>query len=93
MNNLPKDKDAVEKKIFICDIDNEAGDFEGDLARRSVGNFDITVKLIPCYNYIIYVKKLLQMLSMPKFRYNFPQGIPFQQEPFAMQSSNQKHSP
>ena len=67
MNNLPKNKDAVEKKIFICDIDNEAGDFEGDLARRSIGDFDITVKLIRCYNYSIYVKTLLQMLSMPNF--------------------------
>ena len=93
MNNLPKNKDAVEKKIFICDIDNEAGDFEGDLAWRSIGNFDITVKLIHCYNYSIYVKTLLQMLSMPNFRYNFPQGIPFQHESSAMQSSNQKHSP
>ena len=65
----------------------------GDLARRSIGDFDITVKIIRCYNYSIYIIKLLQMLSMPRLRYNFSQGIPFQQESSAIQSSNQKHSP
>ena len=39
-------KDVVGKRIFIYDIDIEDGDFVGELARRSIGKYENTVKLL-----------------------------------------------
>ena len=44
MENLPFVEDVVDKKTpFIYDIDIEDGDFVGELARRSIGKYEITV--------------------------------------------------
>ena len=46
MDNLPVVEDVVEKNIFIYDIDIKDGDFVGELARRSIGKYENTVKLL-----------------------------------------------
>ena len=46
MDNLPIVGDVVGKSIFIYDIDIEDGDFVGELARRSIGKYENTVKLL-----------------------------------------------
>ena len=56
MDNLPIVEDAVEKNIFIYDIEIEDGDFLGNLARRSIGKYEKTVKLLRYNNHIIFVK-------------------------------------
>ena len=58
MYNLPVVEDVVEKNIFIYDIDIEDGDFVGELARRIIGNYENTVKLLRYNNHIIYVNNI-----------------------------------
>ena len=55
MDNLPVVEDVVAKNIFIYDIDIQDGDFVGELARRSIGKYQNTLKLLRYYNHIIYV--------------------------------------
>ena len=56
MDNLPIVEDVVEKNIFVYDIEDiEDGDFVGELARRSIGKYENTVKLLRYNNNIIYV--------------------------------------
>ena len=55
MNNLPLVEDVEEKNIFIYDIDLEDGYFVGELARRSIGKYENTVKLLGDNNHINYV--------------------------------------
>ena len=43
---LPIVEDIVEKNIFIYDIHTEDGDFAGKLARRSIGHYENTEKLL-----------------------------------------------
>ena len=58
MDNLPIIEDVVDKNIFIYDIDIEDGDFVGELARRSIGKYENTVKLLRYNNHIIYVNNI-----------------------------------
>ena len=58
MDNLPVVEDVVEKNIFIYDINIEDGDFVGELARRSIGKYENTVKLLRYNNHIIYVNNI-----------------------------------
>ena len=58
MDNLPVVEDVVEKNIFIYDIDIKDGDFVGELARRSIGKYGNTVKLLRYNNNIIYVNNI-----------------------------------
>ena len=53
MNNLPLVEDVVEKNISIYDIGIEDGDFVGELARRSIGKYENTVKILQYNNHII----------------------------------------
>ena len=55
MDNLPVVEDVVEKNIFIYDINIEDGYFVGELARRSIGKYENTVKLLRYNNHNIYV--------------------------------------
>ena len=58
MDNLPIVEVVVEKNIFIYDIDIEDGDFVGELAWRSIGKYENTVKLLRYNNHIIYVNNI-----------------------------------
>ena len=58
MDNLPVVEDVVEKNIFIYDINIEDEDFVGELARRSIGKNENTVKLLRYNNHIIYVNNI-----------------------------------
>ena len=46
MDNLPIFEEVIEKNIFIYDIDIDAEEFEAELARKSIGNNENTVKLL-----------------------------------------------
>ena len=46
LDNLPIVEDVVEKNIFIKGIDIENGIFVGELARRNIGKYQNTVKLL-----------------------------------------------
>ena len=58
VGNLPIAEDVVEKNIFTYDIDIEYGNFVRELARRSIGKYENTVKLLRYNNHIIYVNKI-----------------------------------
>ena len=58
MDNLLIVEDVLEKNIFIYDIDIEEGDFVGKLARRSIGKYENTVKLLRYNDHIIYVNNI-----------------------------------
>ena len=58
MDNQTKVEDVVEKNIFIYDIDLGIGDFLGDLARRSIGIYENTVKYLRYNNHINYVNNI-----------------------------------
>ena len=58
MDNLPIVEDVVGKSIFIYAIDFDDGDFVGELARRSIGKYETTVKLLGYNNHIIYVNNI-----------------------------------
>ena len=51
MNNLPIVEDVVEKNKFIYDLEFEAGDFVGELARRSIGKYENTVRTLRYHNH------------------------------------------
>ena len=56
MDNLPIVENVVEENIFIYDIDIE--DFIGELAKRSIGKYENTVKLLRYNNHNIYVNNI-----------------------------------
>ena len=58
MDNLPIVEDVLVKNNFIYDIDIEDGDFVGDLARRSIGKNEKTVKILRYNNHIIHVNNI-----------------------------------
>ena len=58
MDNLPIVEDVVGKIIYIYDISTEDGDFVGELARRSIGKYENTVKLLRYNNHIINVNNI-----------------------------------
>ena len=61
MDNLPVVEDVVEKNISIYDINIEDG--VGELARRSIGKYENTVKLLRYNNHIIYVNNIDNFLK------------------------------
>ena len=46
IDDLPLVEGIVERNIFIYDFDIQEGEYVGELARRSSGNFEKTVKLL-----------------------------------------------
>ena len=42
----------MQRNIFIYDFDIQEGEYVGELARRSIGRFDETVKLLRFNNHI-----------------------------------------
>ena len=53
VEDLPAVEEIVQRNIFIYDFDIQDGEHVGELARRSIGRFDKTVKLLRFNNHII----------------------------------------
>ena len=51
-------EEVIQQNIFIYDIDVEEGEFIGELARRSLGKYDKTVKLLRYNHHICYVQDI-----------------------------------
>ena len=54
VKDLPVVEEIVQRNIFIYDFDIQEGEYVEDLARRSIGRFDKTVKLMRFNNHIIH---------------------------------------
>ena len=54
MKTLPVVEEIIGRNIFIYDFDIQEGEYVGELARRSIGRFDKTVKLLRFNNHIIH---------------------------------------
>ena len=54
VQDLPVVEEIVQRNIFIYDFDIQEGENVGELARRSIGSFDKTVKLLRFNNHIIH---------------------------------------
>ena len=52
--DLPVVKEIVERNIFIYDFDIQEGEYVGELARRSIGRFGQTVKLLRFNHHIVH---------------------------------------
>ena len=63
IEKIPKFEDVVEKSIFICDIDIEAGGFVGDLAQRSINKIEKTVKFLRYNTHFTYVRNIDHFLK------------------------------
>ena len=50
VEDLPVVEEIVQRNIFIYDFDIQEGEYVGELARRSIGRFDKTVKLLLKFN-------------------------------------------
>ena len=48
----------MQRNIFIYDFDIQEGEYVGELARRSIGRFDKTVKLLRFNNHIIHTNDI-----------------------------------
>ena len=58
LDHLPIVQDAVEKKVVFYNIDIEDGDFEEELARRSIGKNKNTIKLLKYNKQNYHVNKI-----------------------------------
>ena len=53
VEDLPVVEEIGQRNIFIYNFDIQEGEYIGELARRSIGRFDKTVKLLRFNNHII----------------------------------------
>ena len=58
MNDIPIVEDLLTLNILLYDIDIVDGNIIGELARRSVQNYDNTVRLLRYNNHICYVSNI-----------------------------------
>ena len=58
VEDLPVVEEIVQRNIFIYDFDIQEGEYVGELARRSIGRFDKTVKLLRFNNHIIHTNDI-----------------------------------
>ena len=58
IDDLPLVEEIVERNIFIYDFDIQEGEFVGELARRIIGKFEKTVKLLRFNNHIIHTNDI-----------------------------------
>ena len=58
VEDLPVVEEIVRRNIFIYDFDIPEGEYVGELARRSIGRFDRTVKLLRFNNQIIHTNDI-----------------------------------
>ena len=54
VEDLPAVEEIVQRNIFMYDFDIQDGEYIGELARRSIGRFDKTVRLLRFNNHIIH---------------------------------------
>ena len=54
VEDIPAVEEIVQRNIFIYDFDIQEAEDVGELARRSIGRFDKTVKLLRFNNHIIH---------------------------------------
>ena len=59
MNDIPTVEDLVALKILMYDVDIVAGNIVGELVRRSVQNYENTVRLLRYNNHICYVNNII----------------------------------
>ena len=58
VEDLPVVEEIVQRNTFIYDFDIQEGEYVGKLARRSIGRFDKTVKLLRFNNHIIHTNDI-----------------------------------
>ena len=58
VDDLSVVEEIMQRNIFIYDFDIKEGDYVGELARRSIGRFDKTVKLMRFNNHIIHTNDI-----------------------------------
>ena len=58
VEDLPVVEEIIGRNIFIYDFDIQEGEYVGELARRSIGRFDETVKLLRFNNHIIHANDI-----------------------------------
>ena len=56
--DLPVVEEIVQRNLFMYDFDIQEGEYVGELARRSIGRFFKTVKLLRFNNNIIHTKDI-----------------------------------
>ena len=54
LEDLPVFEEIVQRNIFNYDFDIQEGEYVKELARRSIGRFDKTVKLLKFKNHIVH---------------------------------------
>ena len=58
IDDLPLVEGIVERNIFIYDFDIQEAEYIGELARRSIGKFEKTVKMLRFNNHIIHTNDI-----------------------------------
>ena len=58
IDDLPLVEGIIERNIFIYDFDFHEGEYVGELARRRIGKFEKTVKLLRFNNHIIHTNDI-----------------------------------
>ena len=58
IDDLPLVEEIVERNIYIYNFDITEGEYVGELARRSIGKFEKTVKLLRFNNHIIHTNDI-----------------------------------
>ena len=58
LNDMPKVEDLLQLNIFRSDFDFVDGELIGDLCRRSIQKYEISVKLLRYNNHICYVNNI-----------------------------------
>ena len=58
LEDLPVVEEIVQRNIFIHDFDIQEGEYVGEIARRSIGRFDETVKLLRFNNHVIHTNNI-----------------------------------
>ena len=58
VEDLPAVEGIVQRNIFMYDFDIQEGEYVGELARRSIGRFDKTLKLLRFNTHIIHTNDI-----------------------------------
>ena len=58
MTDIPKVEDLLQLNVFLYDFDFVDGELIGELARRRIQKFEISVKLLRYNNHICYVNNI-----------------------------------
>ena len=58
VEDLPVVEEFVQRNIFIYNFDIQEGEYVGELARRSIGRFHKTVKLLRFKNHIFHTNDI-----------------------------------